>query len=166
MGLIDGLIDWVTPNNKNIVAISDSTLSLLLELARESHPDEMLAILTAEPISEVRLKHPAEFTVEDPHIITGFDVPPRLRNSPTQVQFSPHMLPITTNTVGVVHSHPNGVLQPSMTDLNQGLSVGNTHIIIGAPYTSESLRAFNSTGERVSIDVLKTYTEEKTETQF
>jgi proteasome lid subunit RPN8/RPN11 len=55
--------------------------------------------------------------------------------------------------VGSVHSHPNGVLSPSDTDL-RSFGSGSVHIILGAPYGPDDWRAFDRAGTTRALRVV------------
>ena len=57
------------------------------------------------------------------------------------------MLPLDTSILGIAHSHPNGVLRPSLEDLNH--YYGRLMIIVGPPYESEKdVALFDREGNR------------------
>jgi proteasome lid subunit RPN8/RPN11 len=64
------------------------------------------------------------------------------------------MIPNDSNAAGSVHSHPNGVLQPSDADLAT-FGRGQVHLIIGYPYTRESWQAFDRKGHPTDLPVVK-----------
>ena len=47
--------------------------------------------------------------------------------------FNPYFLPIDFSIIGTVHSHPSGVLKPSIADLNHGY--GKIMLIMGTTPT-------------------------------
>jgi hypothetical protein len=63
------------------------------------------------------------------------------------------MKPNDVQSVGSVHSHPNGVLRPSDADLAT-FGQGEVHLIVGAPYDRGDWRAFDNRGEPTTLDVL------------
>lgn len=67
--------------------------------------------------------------------------------------FPLHMLPIDSSIVGTAHSHPSGVLQPSIEDLNH--FYGRIMVITAYPYYSEKQVAiYNRDGEVVEYEIV------------
>lgn len=150
--MIDKFLKWLTPTRYPVAAITDSTIDLIMETAKETHPKEMLGILRTEKASKIN----AEQYTEDPtdRIIVGFNIPPDLMTSSTKAVFSSKNMPINNRNVGVVHSHPNGVIRPSNEDVNSGFSTGSIHIIAGHPYGEDDWKAFESNGNETVLRVI------------
>ncbi len=68
--------------------------------------------------------------------ITALVIPPLPVHSETYTSFPIHMLPIDPSILGTAHSHPNGILRPSLEDLNNYF--GRVMIIIGFPYVNKN----------------------------
>ena len=67
--------------------------------------------------------------------------------------FPLHMLPMDLSVMGTAHSHPSGVLQPSVGDLNH--FYGRLMVIVGYPYDSEeNLAIYNRDGKLVEYKVI------------
>ena len=63
-------------------------------------------------------------------------------------------LPIDFSIVGTSHSHPSGVLRPSITDLNHVF--GRFLMIVGYPYNSErDIAIFNREGKALKFTVVE-----------
>ena len=79
----------------NIRGIRQELLSLLLEMGRNSHPNEFVALLRERDgiIEEMNML---------PGTVAGEDSASLLFD----------MMPLDTHLAGSAHSHPNGVLQP------------------------------------------------------
>ena len=120
-----------------IRGIKKELLQLLLELGKNSHPNEFAALLKEENglIAELNIL---------PGTITG--------SSSASVFFD--MMPLGTHMAGSAHSHPNGVCRPSDADLNFFPRAGRYHLIIGAPYTETSWRCFTADGEPYNLEVI------------
>ncbi len=56
---------------------------------------------------------------------------------------------------GVVHSHPSGSVRPSRADLSMFGRFPGINIIIGYPYTGNSMAAYDRLGNRVRLDIVK-----------
>jgi len=129
-----------------ILGIAGETLSFVLNAASESHPDEYMGFLRAEPASRLGLDR-------DGRVITDVLVIPGTQTNRSSARVSTINQPNTTGAVGSVHSHPSGVLRPSDADL-QTFARGEVHIILGAPYEWGDWRAFDSDGEPTDLDVI------------
>ena len=110
---------------------------LLLELGRDSHPNEFVALLIERDgvIEELNMV---------PGTITG-------ENS-ASVFFD--MMPIDTHLAGSAHSHPNGVLRPSDADVHFFPRAGRFHLIIGYPYRTGDWHCFSADGEPRTLEVI------------
>lgn len=86
-------------------------------------------------------------------MITDVLVIPGTESNPVSATMKTSMIPNDRQALGSVHSHPNGVLQPSAEDL-QSFHRGDVHIIIGAPYGRTDWQAFDTDGEPVDLRVL------------
>ncbi|MGA9085498.1 MAG: Mov34/MPN/PAD-1 family protein [Methanoregula sp.] len=120
-----------------IRGIKKELLSLLLELGKNSHPNEFAALLTEDDgvISELNLL---------PGTIAG--------SASAQVFFD--MMPLGTHRAGSAHSHPSGVLRPSDADLNFFPRAGRYNLIIGAPYRENDWKCFTADGEPCELAVI------------
>ena len=66
--------------------------------------------------------------------------------------FPLHMLPFDRSIVGTAHSHPSGVLHPSIGDLNHFYS--KIMVITGYPYDSEiQIVIYNREGKIVKYEI-------------
>jgi proteasome lid subunit RPN8/RPN11 len=121
----------------NIRGIKNDLLKLLLELGRDSHPNEFVALLRENNgvIDELNMV---------PGTITG-------ENS-ASVFFD--MMPLDTHLAGSAHSHPNGVLLPSNADVNFFPRSGRYHLIIGYPYRESDWQCFTADGTPHIMDVI------------
>ncbi len=121
----------------SIRGIRQEILDLLLELGRDSHPNEFVALLKERDgvIDELNML---------PGTITG--------SSSASLHFD--MMPLDTHLAGSAHSHPSGAIRPSDADINFFPRSGRFHIIIGHPYGPSDWRCFHSDGSRCSLEVL------------
>ena len=110
---------------------------LLLELGRDSHPNEFVALLIERDgvIEEVNMV---------PCTITGDD----------SASVFIDMMPLCTHLAGSAHSHPNGVLRPSEADVHFFPRAGRFHLIIGYPYRKDDWQCFSADGEPCQIEVI------------
>ena len=64
------------------------------------------------------------------------------------------MMPMLSDAVGSVHSHPGYSAEPSGADLQFFAKRGYFHIIISQPYNDDSIRAYNSFGELIDYSII------------
>ncbi len=121
----------------NIRGIRQELLNLLLELGRESHPREFVALLKERDgiIEELNIL---------PGTITGTES--------ASVFFD--MMPLDTHLAGSAHSHPSGPIRPSDADINFFPRSGRFHFIIGHPYGTGDWCCFTADGEPCRMEVL------------
>ena len=67
--------------------------------------------------------------------------------------FPLHTLPIDLSIMGTVHSHPSGILQPSIEDLNH--FYGRIMVITAYPYNSEEhIAIYNRNGKLLEYKIV------------
>ena len=132
--------------SSEIIGIAADTLDFALSASEETHPDEYMGMLRGEDAHTLGLDR--EGTV-----VTDILVIPGTESGPTSATVKTNMIPNDLSGIGSIHSHPNGVLEPSDADLRT-FGSGSVHIIIGAPYRRNSWKAFDSRGESRNLDVL------------
>ncbi|MBD3207058.1 peptidase [Candidatus Bathyarchaeota archaeon] len=109
-----------------------------LELAKNNHPNEIILLLRGKKAKDI-------ITIND------FLIPPMGIGGNGFASFPANMLPIDFSIVGTLHSHPSGRLSPSTRDLHN--MYGRVMVIIGLPYTTNSVSAFRKSGERLAVEV-------------
>ncbi|MCL7417098.1 MAG: Mov34/MPN/PAD-1 family protein [Halalkalicoccus sp.] len=129
-----------------IIGIAADTLEFALMASEETHPDEYMGMLRGEDASKLGLDR--EGTV-----VTDVLVIPGTESNPVSATVKTNMIPNDVRGIGSIHSHPNGVLEPSDADLAT-FGRGSVHIIIGAPYRRNCWKAFDSRGEVRDLAVL------------
>jgi proteasome lid subunit RPN8/RPN11 len=134
------------PGSGSLLGIAAPALELVRGAAADSHPNEYMGLLRGEPARAVGLDR-------DGTVITEVLVIPGTRTNPVSATVKTSLVPNDFDTVGSVHSHPNGVLRPSDADLGT-FGRGSVHIIVGAPYRERDWRAFGQDGNRRSLRVL------------
>jgi proteasome lid subunit RPN8/RPN11 len=127
----------ILSNTMTIRGIRQDLLSLLLQMGRDAHPNEFVALLMERDgvIDEVNLL---------PGTVAGEDSASLLYD----------MMPLSTHIAGSCHSHPNGVLLPSGADIRFFPRTGRFHFIIGYPYTEQDWRCFSSDGQKHRMEVV------------
>lgn len=118
--------------------IDRGLMEMINEAARDSLPNEFVAMLRAEDgiIQELLLL---------PGTLQGED-------SATLMM---HMMPIDYSVVGTVHSHPGYSNRPSREDLELFRRYGYVHIITCLPYDEGSWRAYDGQGRRMQLPVVE-----------
>ena len=129
-----------------LLGIARETVEFVLEAAAETHPNEYMGFLRTDDAATLGLDR-------DGQVITDVLVIPGTESTPVSASVRTHMKPNDMRAVGSVHSHPNGVLQPSDADLAT-FGQGDVHLILGAPYGWSDWKAFGSDGRQRSIEVI------------
>ncbi|MFQ6096025.1 MAG: Mov34/MPN/PAD-1 family protein [Candidatus Bathyarchaeia archaeon] len=126
---------------KKLVCINRSVLDSILDYSKACHPKEGILLLKGR-VSRNKI------------IVDDVEIPPLSVRGFGFSNFPLHMLPIDFSVIGTAHSHPSGVLRPSITDLNK--FYGRIMIIAAYPYTSEQNTAiFDSKGNRIRCQTVE-----------
>lgn len=120
-----------------IRGIRHELLLLLLEMGRNSHPNEFVALLR-----------------ERDGIIEEMNMLPGTTAGKNSASLLFDMMPLDTHLAGSAHSHPNGVLRPSGADVNFFPRSGGYHFIISYPYRESDWKCFGADGTPQSIEVI------------
>ena len=121
------------------VVVSRKLLAVLLESARTVYPRETILLLRGKA-KKGRAR------------ITDIVIPPLATHGHRFSGFPTHMLPMDFSIIGSVHSHPSGVAQPSVGDLNH--SYGMVMMILVYPFRGEEdVGVFSQSGKRVTLTV-------------
>ena len=128
-----------TETRRKVWGINKETLNLILEVSKESYPKEFIATLIAKKgvIEEINLL-PGTLSGDSMAIIRTYMQPPD----------------ITLSVVGIVHSHPSKDFKPSSADLHFFSRFGNTHIIVGKPYSVDSWQAYDAFGNPIELKIV------------
>lgn len=140
MGLFD---------RRQVAGIAVDAITFAREAAEDSHPNEFMGLLRGTRADRLG----KEELDPDDIVITDVLVIPATKSSPVEATLQTNLVPNDGKTVGSVHSHPNGVLQPSDADL-ASFGRGSIHIIVGAPYETGDWQAFDRQGEKRELDVV------------
>ncbi|HZX34786.1 MAG TPA: Mov34/MPN/PAD-1 family protein [archaeon] len=65
------------------------------------------------------------------------------------------LVPFDSGIIGSVHSHPSPASFPSKADLSSFERKGEIHLIIGHPYTFNTISAFDRKGGSVRLEVVE-----------
>jgi len=85
-------------------------------------------------------------------MIDGLVIPPFSESGPTFAGFPESFLPIDFSYVGIVHSHPSGSAEPSITDLHNFF--GLVSMIVKSPYDDDDIFAWDSKGNPIPITII------------
>ncbi|WP_135820072.1 Mov34/MPN/PAD-1 family protein [Halostella litorea] len=141
MGLFGSLF-----RSSELLGIAAETLEFALEASEDAHPNEYMGFLRGMDARDLGLDR-------DGTVITDVVVIPGTESNPVSATVKTSMKPNDVQSLGSVHSHPNGVLRPSDADLST-FGSGDVHIIIGAPYGRGDWRAFDRYGDPRDLDVI------------
>jgi len=122
------------------VVVNRSVIRSILDYAKACHPKEGILLLKGS-LSKNRIT------------INEVEIPPLAVHGFGFSNFPLHMLPLDFSVVGTAHSHPSGVLRPSVTDLNK--FYGRIMIIAAYPYRSEeNVAVFDREGRLIEYEVV------------
>jgi proteasome lid subunit RPN8/RPN11 len=123
------------------VIIKRDVIDGLLDYCSDFHPREGILLLRGKTRKE---------EIE----VNALMIPPMPVHSETYSSFSSYMLPLDISILGIAHSHPNGVIKPSMQDLNHFF--GRMMVIVGYPYESEKdVAVFDREGNKAVYYVVE-----------
>jgi proteasome lid subunit RPN8/RPN11 len=112
-----------------------------LSYAKACHPNEGILLLRGE-------------NKKDKIVIEEVEIPPLGVHGQGFSTFPLYMLPIDFSIVGTAHSHPSGVLQPSIGDLNN--FYGRIMIITAFPYkTNQDILMLNNDGKSTKHEIVQ-----------
>ena len=122
------------------VHIDQELVEEIQDIAKESYPIEFSAMLQGK--------------VEDSILkIDGLIFLPGAASESGAVM-EIFMMPMLSDAVGSVHSHPGYSAEPSGADLQFFAKRGYFHVIISQPYTVDSIRGYDSYGELVDFRIV------------
>ena len=124
---------------ERLVSLKEETRDGILSYCKMKHPNEGILILKGK-------------SKKGNIIIDGLVVPPFSETGPTFAGFPHSFLPFDLSYVGIVHSHPSGSAQPSVTDLHNFF--GLVSMIVKSPYENEDLYAWDSKGNSLKITII------------
>lgn len=126
-----------------VAYLKQSVIRNLLNYARDLHPKESILLLRGK-------------VSKDEVFINDTVIPPLATHGEGFSTFPLQMLPIDFSIVGVAHSHPSGVLTPSVNDLNQ--FYGRIMVIVAFPYQSErNIAVFDREGKALRFQVIENH---------
>ena len=127
---------------KNIerkVLLQKDVVDSILSYCKIKHPNEGILILKGKSKNgEIK--------------IDGLAIPPFNYTGPTFAGFPQSFLPFDMSYIGIVHSHPSGSAEPSVTDLHNFF--GLVSLIVKSPYDDDSIFAWDSNGNSISLSII------------
>jgi len=120
------------------VILEKEVLDSILSYCQMKHPEEIVLILKGKSKN-------GEINVD------GLVIPPFNYTGDTFAGIPNSFLPLDMSYVGIVHSHPNGAAEPSVTDLNNFF--GLVSLIVKSPYDDESVFAWDSGGNTIPLSI-------------
>jgi proteasome lid subunit RPN8/RPN11 len=134
----------------SVVRFKKTVADSILSYSIHAYPKEGILLLRGK-------------TGKDDVLLTEVLIPPLATHGRGFSGFSNFMLPMDLSVIGIAHSHPSGVLKPSIHDLNHFYG----RIMVIAAYSYESyndLGVFNSHGDRLPHEILPDSENSETET--
>ncbi len=121
------------------VLLQKNVLDSILSFCQMKHPNEGVLILKGKSKNgEIK--------------INGLVIPPFSETGPTFAGFPHSFLPFDMSYVGIVHSHPSGSAEPSVTDLHNFF--GLVSMIAKSPYDDDSIFAWDSNGDQIPLSII------------
>ena len=120
------------------VILQKEVVDSILSYCQMKHPNEGVLILKGKS-KNGQIK------------VDSLVIPPFNYSGPTFAGFPHSFLPFDLSYVGMVHSHPSGSADPSVTDLHNFF--GLVSIIVKSPYNEESLFAWDSSGNSIPLSI-------------
>ena len=121
------------------ILLQKDVLDSILTFCKIKHPNEGILILKGKSKNgEIK--------------INGLVIPPFSETGPTFAGFPHSFLPFDMSYIGIVHSHPSGSAEPSVTDLHNFF--GLISLIVKFPYDDDSIFAWDSSGNTVPLSII------------
>jgi proteasome lid subunit RPN8/RPN11 len=120
------------------ILLQKTVLNSIITFCKMKHPNEGILILKGKSKN-------GAITID------GLAIPPFNFTGPTFAGFPHSFLPFDNSYIGIIHSHPSGSAEPSVTDLNNFF--GLVSLIIKFPYEDDSIFAWDSSGNSISLTI-------------
>ncbi len=121
------------------VSLEKKVLDSILSYCQMKHPNEGILILKGK-------------SKQGNILIEGLVIPPFNYSGPTFAGFPHSFLPFDMSYVGIVHSHPSGSAEPSVTDLHNFF--GLVSMIVKSPYGDNDIFAWDSNGNPIPLSIV------------
>ncbi|NJE25747.1 metalloprotease [Thermococcus sp. MV5] len=119
------------------IKIRRALLQYLFQLARDFYPNEF-----------------GGFLREKDGIFEEVLIIPKGYFGKESIYFDTWLLPHDKNIKGTVHSHPSPSSRPSQADKKFFSKFGGVHVIISYPFKEWSVKAYNSEGVEIEIEII------------
>ena len=124
---------------ERLVSLQKSVLDSILSYCQMKHPNEGILILKGK-------------SKNGNILIEGLVIPPFNYSGPSFAGFPHSFLPFDLSYVGIVHSHPTGAANPSVTDLHNFF--GLVSLIVKFPYEENDIFAWDSNGDSINLTIV------------
>ena len=121
------------------VSLQKEVLDSILSYCHMKHPNEGILILKGK-------------SKRGHVLIEGLVIPPFNYSGPSYAGFPHSFLPFDMSYVGIVHSHPSGSANPSVTDLHNFF--GLVSLIVQSPYGDDDIFAWDSNGDSIKLAII------------
>lgn len=121
------------------VSLQNKVRDSILSYCQMKHPNECILILKGK-------------SKQGQILIDGLVIPPFNYSGHSFAGFPQSFLPFDMSYVGMVHSHPNGPADPSITDLHNFF--GLVSLIVKYPYGDNDIFAWDSNGNSVNLEIV------------
>jgi len=121
------------------VSIKKDVFDSISSFCKIKHPNEGILILKGK-------------SKDGAILIDGLVIPPFSHSGPTFAGFPHSFLPFDMSYVGIVHSHPSGTAEPSLTDLHNFF--GLVSLIVQYPYDDDDIFAWDSKGNSIKLEII------------
>ena len=122
----------------NKIIVNQEVIETICEIAQQTYPKEFIAFLEGKNKNNILRIEGLAYQ----EYIAGY----------TSTVFKDY-LPLTSNVVGTVHSHPGPHNKPSNADLRVFSKKGVVHMIIKKPYHSEDIQAYDLHGRKIEFGI-------------
>jgi len=121
------------------VSVGRDLLEGILAYSRDAHPKEAILLLRGRARGDL---------IEIEEVV----IPPLATHGLGFSEFNPYALPFDPSIIGLFHTHPSGIAEPSTEDLNH--FYGIVMVIAAYPYRSEiDVEAFDEAGNGLELEV-------------
>ena len=121
------------------VSLTHDVVNSISSYCKIKHPNESILILKGK-------------SKEGKILVDGLVIPPFSHTGPTFAGFPHSFLPFDMSYVGIVHSHPSGSAEPSLTDLHNFF--GLVSLIVQFPYGDDDIFAWDSKGDCIKLEIV------------
>ena len=121
------------------VSVKKDVFDSISSFCKIKHPNEGILILKGK-------------SKDGAILIDGLVIPPFSHSGPTFAGFPHSFLPFDMSYVGIVHSHPSGTAEPSLTDLHNFF--GLVSLIVQYPYDDDDIFAWDSKGNSIKLEII------------